>query len=298
MVQASKLGSIPVTSLFFSIFQLSLCIVQNILLSAFQHYTCTNLELFRLLREGLQEAFLDKEKFEACEKHNEDFFKECEISNLDEKRLEATSQGVLCFEYGMNCSGVCHRKSGKITVNFDERDIEQITKTLTSKTEGGVTKFGLSMTQAVTVAFSKMNRTENGSSYTSDLNFEVESGRIATVQPYMVMYEMETPLKGLSVKMPTNPKFHYHKRDGKFKCPVGKQCKELAEDTIEISGTHRWLFSDVVPRVRYVSHPTSKAYNNYGCIIVVIDFCTSSVGLFRCFVYNTLCNTCGVEQDG
>ena len=224
---------------------------------SFKHYTCTNLEQFRLLCEGLQEKFLDEEKFEACTQHNEDFFKECEISNLDEKCLEATSQGSLCFESSMNRAGVRRQESGKITVVFDERDIEQTTKTVTSKTEGGISKYGLSMTQEVSATFSRMNRTENGSSYTSDLEFKVEPGRTAIVQPYLVMYEMETPLKGLSVKLPTNPKLHYHKKDGKFKCPVGKQCKELTEDTIEISGTHRWLLSYVEARVIHISRLTS-----------------------------------------
>ena len=195
------------------------------------------------------------EKFEACKQHNKDLFTECKIINLDEK-LQSTlvSQGTLCFKHKYGTAVRRHR-SGVLTVAFDERDIKQTTESVTSKTEGGITKFGLSMTQAVSTTFSSMKRTENGSSVTSDLDFEVEQGRTASVQPYFVIYEMETPLEGLIVELPSNSKLSYHKKGGN--CPIGRCNINLTEKMVKISGIHRWLRSEVVAHVVYIFDRTS-----------------------------------------
>lgn len=198
------------------------------------------------LREGFEKIFLDEDS-EACTKHNEKLFKECTITN---NVVGKKCTGKLVDIYPIPNSTPQHRnESGTILFTIDTRDIRQTTETISTRIEGVISKFGLSMTQAVETSFSEMERKEVGQATHYELPYNIEPGKQALVQAVVKVYVMETQLTDVTVRFKSNSKLSYHTKYTECR---NRNTKLLPSNQAKISGTYRWIKACVKAHVELI----------------------------------------------
>lgn len=196
-------------------------------------------ELFRILREGFQDNFLD-DGFEACSKSNEGLFKKCEVI-YDCKHPGNRSTGEFMKRFQLT-KPVRRTGSGELEVVIKESTIEQITSTITSQTEAGFSKV-LSLKQTITASLSKMSGSVDETSFNLRLPYSIDPGKEGVVTAVIEIYAMKTELESLTFKIPEKCTLHYHEKGKKCSWRVQKRKPISGHNKLEIARAHyEWLF--------------------------------------------------------